>query len=80
MTSSTSDQFLLNEIAETMRSPQEAAIKYGHKTGQCAICGRQLDNKLSVALGIGPICNERFGWQLPEGYHDSDSDIDTSML
>ena len=42
--------------------PQDAAIRYGRKTGSCALCGRHLDNKQSVELGIGPICAEKFGW------------------
>ncbi len=61
---------LLKQIVETMNSPQEAAVRYGHQTGQCSICGRRLDNKLSIALGIGPICNEKFGWTLPADYYD----------
>ena len=60
----------LDEIYETMTSPQIAAVKFGHQTGQCSICGRRLDNKLSIALGIGPICNEKFGWTLPADYYD----------
>jgi hypothetical protein len=52
-------------IATIASNPQEEAIKWGHETGQCAICGRHLDNAQSVALGIGPICNEKFGWSLP---------------
>ena len=61
---------LLKQIVETMNSPQEAAVRYGHQTGQCSICGRRLDNKISIALGIGPICNEKFGWTLPADYYD----------
>lgn len=61
---------LLKQIVETMNSPQIAAVKFGHQTGQCSICGRRLDNKISIALGIGPICSEKFGWTLPEEYFD----------
>jgi len=61
---------LLKQIVETMNSPQVAAVKFGHQTGQCSICGRRLDNKISIALGIGPICNEKFGWTLPADYYD----------
>ena len=57
---------MLAEICETVENPQVAAVKFGHQTGQCSICGRRLDNKISIALGIGPICNEKFGWTLPE--------------
>jgi hypothetical protein len=70
-----SSREVVAEIVDTMENPKEAAVKYGRKTGQCAICGRPLDNKLSVALGIGPICNERFGWELPEEAIDTDLDF-----
>lgn len=60
----------LAEICETVENPQIAAVKFGHQTGQCSICGRRLDNKISIALGIGPICNEKFGWTLPDAYYD----------
>ena len=61
---------VIHQIREIMNSPQEGAIRYGHQTGQCSICGRRLDNKLSIALGIGPICNEKFGWTLPDDYYE----------
>lgn len=53
-------------IASAVTNPQEEAIKWGRETGDCACCGRPLSNALSVALGIGPICNEKWGWTLPE--------------
>lgn len=43
-------------------SPLEAAVRYGRVTGTCACCGRKLDNALSVELGIGPICRQK--WSL----------------
>lgn len=48
---------LLQEIA---KDPLEAAVAYGRKTGTCACCGRELTNAESIALGIGPICRERW--------------------
>lgn len=48
----------LKLIAE---NPLQAAIRYGQQTGQCACCGRELTNSISIQLGIGPICKERFG-------------------
>jgi hypothetical protein len=39
--------------------PQAAAIAYGKATGNCACCGRQLTDPVSVFGGIGPICLER---------------------
>ena len=50
---------IIKKIAD---NPQDAALRYGHRTGRCAVCGRPLDNKESVAAGIGPICAEKYGW------------------
>lgn len=33
---------------------------YGHETGSCSICGRTLNDPLSIQMGIGPICAKRF--------------------
>lgn len=52
------------EITEAMNSPQQAAIKYGRETGQCSICGRRLDNAVSIYNAIGPICAEKLGFPL----------------
>ncbi len=43
-------------------APHDAAKAYGIKTGSCSCCGRELTNGLSVELGIGPICRDKFGW------------------
>jgi len=37
----------------------EEAIAFGPKYGRCAICGRNLNDELSVALSIGPVCGGR---------------------
>lgn len=42
--------------------PLTAAIRYGKVSGECSCCGRELTNSLSISLGIGPICREKFGW------------------
>jgi hypothetical protein len=36
------------------------AVAYGHRTGSCCFCGLRLDNPESVALGMGPICREKW--------------------
>jgi hypothetical protein len=41
--------------------PTEAAVAYGRATGRCSCCGRELTNKLSIELGIGPICRANWG-------------------
>ena len=49
----------LNEVAT---DPFAKAVEYGRETGKCACCGRLLTNKVSIEIGIGPICRE--GWGL----------------
>lgn len=44
------------------RDPAHAAVQYGRQTGRCACCGRELTNADSIALGIGPICKDRWGF------------------
>lgn len=48
----------LKLIAE---NPLQAAVRYGQQTGQCACCGRELTNRESIDLGIGPICRAKWG-------------------
>jgi hypothetical protein len=48
----------LDEIAA---DPKGAAVKYGMESGTCSCCGRELSNKESIALGIGPICRDKWG-------------------
>jgi hypothetical protein len=37
-----------------------AAIRYGHEIGACSVCAKRLTNRVSRALGIGPICGGHF--------------------
>ena len=37
----------------------EEAIAFGPKYGRCSQCGRNLNDELSVQLGIGPVCGDR---------------------
>jgi hypothetical protein len=39
--------------------PIGAFVRYGHETGTCAICGRELSDPESVKLGLGPVCLKR---------------------
>lgn len=43
------------------RDPLGAAVMHGKQTGHCSCCGRLLENAESVALGIGPVCREKWG-------------------
>lgn len=38
---------------------RECAIRYGMEIGACSNCGRRLTNRISRALGIGPVCGGR---------------------
>lgn len=42
-------------------NPFEAAVRFGQRTGTCSCCGRKLTNKISIDLGIGPVCREKWG-------------------
>lgn len=49
-------------IVATMADPLAAAVAFGKRTGRCCCCGRELTDPVSVANGIGPICEESFGF------------------
>lgn len=42
--------------------PRAAAIAYGQRTGSCSVCSRELTDKASVDLGIGPVCATKYGF------------------
>lgn len=52
---------LKDYILNLMDDPYTLIKVYGHKHGNCCFCGRRLDNAVSVQLGYGPICAEKFG-------------------
>lgn len=47
-------------VAAVTANALDAAIEYGRKTGKCSCCGRELTDPVSVAKGIGPICEAGF--------------------
>lgn len=49
-------QEISDKIVLALQTPLESAKLYGKRTGSCSCCGRQLDNAVSIELGIGPIC------------------------
>jgi hypothetical protein len=49
-------------LQQFANDPLQAIIAYGRETGECSCCGRELTNHVSIELGIGPICRERFGF------------------
>ncbi len=50
------------QVIAVASDPAAAAKAFGQRTGSCSCCGRELTNKESIDLGIGPICAENFGW------------------
>ncbi len=47
-------------VIAACKAPEESAIAFGKRFGQCSCCGRTLTNSLSIELGIGPICRGKF--------------------
>tara|TARA_R100000781_G_C4045650_1_gene115590 strand:+ start:124 stop:813 length:690 start_codon:yes stop_codon:yes gene_type:complete len=52
---------VIEQIKEVCKSPLDSAIAYGRRTGNCAVCARDLTRHDSIDRGIGPICAERLG-------------------
>lgn len=54
----TSEQAVVNVCAQ----PADAAVAYGKRYGECAVCGRELTDGTSIDRGIGPVCAEKYGF------------------
>ncbi len=52
---------VISEIKSICKDPLDSAIAYGKRTGNCAVCSRDLTRHDSIDRGIGPICAERLG-------------------
>lgn len=52
----------LEMIVDIAKDPLEKARYYGRKTGVCSCCGRELTDEVSIANGIGPICESKWGF------------------
>jgi hypothetical protein len=50
---------------ETDKAIQADVEYYGGIACRCGVCGRQLDNAISLATGIGPVCAEKIGLPRP---------------
>lgn len=50
------------ELAAILTDPQGALAKYGAITDHCGVCNRPLEDAVSVARGIGPVCYGRLGF------------------
>lgn len=56
------DSELIAMLENVAEDPAKAAKLHGMETGACCCCGRELTNRTSISLGIGPICAEKYGW------------------
>ena len=62
-TSGTSDHGKL-VLARIVADPLAAMKAYADITSECSICGRKLEDPLSVAIGIGPKCRNQMLYSL----------------
>ena len=56
---------VLRFLSEFDADPAACATAYGHRTGACCFCSRELTDSRSVAVGYGPVCAGKYG--LPWG-------------
>jgi hypothetical protein len=49
------------ELAAVVADPQAAIVRYTELVGRCGICNRHLEDKSSVARGVGPVCAAKLG-------------------
>lgn len=52
----------ITRLQNIAKDPLAAAVAYGKATGICSCCGRELTNAVSIELGIGPICRNKWGF------------------
>lgn len=60
--SSSLDAATRAEITIIASDPSAAAKAHGLQVGWCSCCGRELTDPNSIAIGIGPICAEKYGF------------------
>jgi len=48
-----------NQILGGIANDSKALARYGQELGFCGICGRELTDEESRAIGIGPVCREK---------------------
>lgn len=52
--------WVLGALEAIAEDPEGACRTSGQRFGRCSCCGRELTNAESIALGIGPICREKW--------------------
>jgi hypothetical protein len=50
-----------NEVLTAIANDPDALTRYGQELGECGVCGRELTDAQSRAIGIGPVCREKLG-------------------
>ena len=53
------DDATAKQVVSVCRDPLTAAVAYGRLLGECSVCGRTLTDAVSIANGIGPICQDK---------------------
>lgn len=56
---------VMAQVRSACENPAAVAAQYGHETGNCSFCSKELTDNRSVSVGYGPICAEKYG--LPWG-------------
>lgn len=54
----------LAEVLFMKSDLRKITTDHGKTTGNCACCGRELTDPKSIEMGIGPLCAERWGFNL----------------
>jgi len=54
---------ITEQLAAILADPKGALRRYAELTGRCGYCDRTLEDEVSVARGVGPVCAKRHGWQ-----------------
>jgi hypothetical protein len=48
-------------VLTAIANDPDALARYGQELGECGVCGRELTDEQSRAIGIGPVCREKLG-------------------
>ena len=56
---------VLDLLIRVADDPASAAAAYGHKTGNCCFCRKELTDNRSTDVGYGPVCADHYN--LPWG-------------
>ena len=56
---------VMAQVRAACENPAKIAAQYGHDTGNCSFCSKELTDNRSLSVGYGPICAGKYG--LPWG-------------